>query len=99
MTTRYIAKCRCGTVTSTIASNVGRANAEMGALFDDAKGESGVFGALAMRCRVCGAARRAVAVVGKVSPRHVCNAKCLSSTSGKCECSCGGKNHGAAYAA
>ena len=49
-TTRYIAKCRCGAHTSTLATNVGRADADMGALFYDAKGESGVYGALAMRC-------------------------------------------------
>ena len=100
MTTRYIAKCRtCNTHTSTLASNVNRANAEMGALFYDEKGESGVFGALVMACRSCGRARRAAPVVGKVSTKHQCNAKCLASTSGKCECSCGGKNHGASYAA
>ena len=98
-TTRYIAKCNCGTVTSTLAANVGYANADMGALFTDTKGETGVYGDLAMRCRGCGKARRVVAVIGKISPKHVCNAKCLSSTSGKCECSCGGKNHGASYAA
>lgn len=98
-TTRYIAKCRCGAHTSTLAMNVGRADADMGALFVDDRGESGVFGALAMRCRSCGAARRAVPVVGKVSKRHVCNAKCLASTSHACECSCGGKNHGASFAA
>jgi hypothetical protein len=28
---------------------------------------------------------------------HKCNAKCLASTSGICECSCGGANHGASY--
>ena len=28
---------------------------------------------------------------------HKCNVKCLASTSGVCECSCGGKNHGAAH--
>jgi hypothetical protein len=98
--TRYIAKCKaCNCVTSTLASNVNRADADMGALFVDDKGESGAYGNLAMRCRACGAARKAVAVLGKFSAKHVCNAKCLASTSGKCECSCGGKNHGASYAA
>lgn len=28
---------------------------------------------------------------------HVCNAKCMSSTGPVCECSCGGKNHGAGH--
>ena len=26
---------------------------------------------------------------------HVCNAKCMNATGKSCECSCGGKNHGA----
>lgn len=30
--------------------------------------------------------------------KHTCDARCLSSISGKCECACGGKNHGGAYA-
>lgn len=30
---------------------------------------------------------------------HECNAKCMSSTGFVCECSCGGKNHGASHAA
>ena len=30
---------------------------------------------------------------------HVCDARCMGSTSGKCECACGGKNHGSAYTA
>lgn len=33
-------------------------------------------------------------VVGTVNEAHVCNAKCMSSTSGVCSCSCGGANHG-----
>jgi len=37
-------------------------------------------------------------VVGRVS-EHKCGAKCLASTSGVCECSCGGRNHGAGHAA
>lgn len=28
---------------------------------------------------------------------HKCNVKCLASTSGVCECACGGKNHGASH--
>jgi len=33
-------------------------------------------------------------VAGTVT-EHVCNAKCMASTGHVCECSCGGKNHGA----
>jgi hypothetical protein len=96
-TTRYIAKCKCGTHTSTLATNVGRADADMGALFTDTRGETGVFGALAIRCRGCGSARKANAVIGKISAKHICSEKCLTSTGFQCQCSCGGKNHGAAF--
>lgn len=33
-------------------------------------------------------------VKGVYNEKHACNAKCMSSTSGVCSCSCGGKNHG-----
>jgi hypothetical protein len=69
----------------------------MGAMFYDEKGESGVYGNLVIRCRKCNKARRAGSVKGKYSARHECNAKCLASTGTACECSCGGKNHGASY--
>lgn len=48
-------------------------------------------------CRGCGRNRSAVLVRGKFSPHHKCNAKCLASKGPSCECSCGGKNHGASY--
>lgn len=99
-TARYLAKCKaCNCVTSTLATNVGRRDADMGGLFYDEKGESGVFGNLVIRCRSCGKARRAVMVKGKFSAKHDCNAKCLASIGPSCECSCGGKNHGANHAA
>lgn len=50
-------------------------------------------------CRGCGMNRSAVLVRGKFSAKHVCNAKCLASKGPACECSCGGKNHGASYGA
>lgn len=33
-------------------------------------------------------------VQGTYNEKHICNAKCMSATSGVCSCSCGGKNHG-----
>lgn len=99
-TTRYMAKCKaCNCVTSTLATHEGHGFFDMGAMFYDEKGESGVFGNLVIRCRKCSKARRAVSVRGKFSAKHECNAKCLASTGPTCECSCGGKNHGASYAA
>lgn len=46
-------------------------------------------------CAACGRAVRWVAVMGRVS-EAVCNSKCMGAISGACDCSCGGKNHGAA---
>src|SRR5262245_49924333 len=57
-------------------------------------------GMTALLCRGgCGKAKFAHAVRGKYSAKHPCNARCLTSTGPQCECSCGGKNHGANYAA
>jgi len=100
-TSRYIAKCKaCNCATSTLATTVAAGSfVDMGRMFYDEKGESGVYGNPVIRCCKCNKARRATQVVGKFSAKHECNAKCLASTSGKCECSCGGKNHGASYAA
>jgi hypothetical protein len=98
-TTRYIAKCKCGAYTSTLATNVGRADADMGALFIDTRGETGVFDTLALRCRACGSARKPMPVAGKFSAKHICSEKCVSSHGTVCNCSCGGKNHGASFAA
>lgn len=46
----------------------------------------------------CGRSNSWVTVSGKVSDKHQCGAKCLNSTGTTCECSCGGKNHGAGHA-
>lgn len=34
---------------------------------------------------------------GVVSDKHVCDARCINAIGPNCECSCGGKNHGAGY--
>lgn len=33
----------------------------------------------------------------KTPSQHVCNAKCMGAIGPSCECSCGGKNHGAGF--
>jgi hypothetical protein len=47
----------------------------------------------------CDCGRRMVwtALKAKFSAVHVCGAKCLASKGPSCECSCGGKNHGAGH--
>jgi hypothetical protein len=47
-------------------------------------------------CPSCGEPVRGKLVVGKFNPAKVCNSKCMGATSGACECSCAGRNHGAA---
>ena len=44
-----------------------------------------------------GRVRGGEAIRGRVTA-HECNAKCLNSKGHICECSCGGKNHGAGVA-
>jgi hypothetical protein len=49
-------------------------------------------------CPVCGywhMAKRAIERPGSVS-NHKCDGRCLSAKGHKCECECGGKNHGRA---
>lgn len=51
---------------------------------------------LMYRC-ACGKDVYAAAVLGKHNPGKVCNTKCQASIGHQCECSCGGKNHGAGH--
>lgn len=53
-------------------------------------------GGFRTRCG-CGNGITVRSVEGKFTA-HVCNAKCMGSTGPACECSCGGKNHGRAFA-
>lgn len=55
-------------------------------------------GSLVCSCRGCGKAMWISPVQGTLNVSHECNAKCLSSHGFVCECSCGGKNHGASHA-
>jgi hypothetical protein len=57
----------------------------------------GISGGFCLLCRGCNKAKGAKLVKGKCSEKHVCAAKCMSSHGTICECSCAGKNHGAAY--
>lgn len=47
------------------------------------------------KCPDCQREPKKINVVKGVKTEHKCGAKCRSSKSGKCECSCGGVNHGA----
>jgi hypothetical protein len=48
-------------------------------------------------CPICGGVHTAQRKVERKSnpSNHKCDARCLNAKGFKCECSCGGKNHGA----
>jgi hypothetical protein len=56
-------------------------------------------GSTCLACRGCGKTMYASPVRGIYNPKRTCNAKCMSSHGPVCECSCGGKNHGASFSA
>lgn len=94
--TRYIsAKCRdCGVRTSALLTERNPArDAIAGPVF------FGHWGGICVSCRGCGKQLNATMVRGKFSSVHTCGAKCLASKGPTCECSCGGKNHGAGHEA
>lgn len=97
-TTRYIAKCKtCNLVTSAL-----HAGSPVEQKSHDVMDLGVVFyhhwtSGICLVCRGCGMARYAKSVRGKFSAKHVCSAKCMSSTGTLCECSCAGKNHGASF--
>ncbi len=98
--TRYITRkdCPCG-AGRTSALLVGRNVAQSAAEGPVFIGNSGAcLNDFCIACRGCGRNRGAKMVQGKFSTKHVCGAKCLASTGPSCECSCGGKNHGAGHA-
>ncbi len=94
---RFLGKCRCcKRALSALVTEIVDYGHSYGLTETAAIGYCN--GLLEFPCNNCGAVSHVRAVAGKISPRHVCNARCLASTSGVCECSCGGKNHGASYA-
>ena len=101
--TLYLAKCKaCGTSTSALVTAEQFRAVQLHACWPEThpKAATPLFsknGSLMLDCRVCGQRRFAKPVVGKTSHKHQCGAKCMASKGPSCECSCGGKNHGASY--
>jgi len=52
-------------------------------------------------CKECGyqGPWRLSRIAGTHNPEVACNARCMGATGPSCDCSCGGRNHGARYAA
>lgn len=105
--TRYnTRKCKaCGSFTSALVTAEEFRAIQMRAAFPKTqpRASSALYthasGSLVIDCRGCGKALYAFEVRGKFSAKHECSAKCLESHGFLCECSCGGKNHGAAHSA
>lgn len=104
---RYICKrChKCGETTSLFVVSVNyrlKVSTVRGFLpvceLDGAGAAAYENGRVLTSCRGCGAPVWAARVIGKVSLVHECGARCLTSKGPSCECSCGGRNHGAGYA-
>lgn len=73
-----------------ISRGFGRSAVSVQYRFDDAGREI-----LPYQDAVCSCGRRAVGnLVRGVKTSHPCDDRCTSARGSKCECSCGGKNHG-----
>lgn len=93
---RFVGRCKCGTGLSILATSfVDTASFRFWLVSENVAHEYD-NGAALIPCG-CGRRMRVYQVRGKFSAKHVCNAKCLASKTGVCECSCGGKNHGASW--
>lgn len=95
---RYVAKCKCGKGVSCLATRfVDTANGKFWIGNDTVTHAYDMTHGCAIIPCECGSHRYAWKVKGTYSATHKCNAKCLASKSGVCECSCGGHNHGASW--
>lgn len=95
MATRYITKhaCKgCGFRTSVLHSGQVDIKPLDGVVYSHS------MGSLVVNCRGCHKPMYVNAVRSKFSAKRVCSDRCESSHGTICECSCGGKNHGAAFA-
>lgn len=99
---RFNGKCKgCGAGYSMMAApgwkNTGAGGYGHTIIVDAAGTEYDSDGYRAIVACACGRKFWAAPVSGKFKARVKCNAKCLESTGHVCECSCGGKNHGAGH--
>ena len=102
---RYNGKCKCGAKFSILASEVSFIGPEkwIGDRGVELSATNGYnyplyCGAAIYTCPGCKMLRYARPVLGKFRAEKKCNALCLSAIGHSCECSCGGKNHGAGHA-
>lgn len=99
---RYNARCRrCNLAGSALLRKVKLDMRPFNAFEDNAGDIISPFGmdyyAAEWTCPGCGAPKAAAPVQGVFKAHIQCDARCESATGHKCECSCGGMNHGAAH--
>jgi len=98
-----ILRCRTCKATARVNSTDpnGRDVADAAFALLAAHGGSPMFGASRSLPNLFCCGRRVVQtfVRGTMKPEHKCDGRCLASHGPVCECACGGKNHGASYAA
>ena len=112
--TRYnTTRCQCGAITSTLAGErIGSRRLDAGisagrqvvsgwvSVHASASGEVVVSnGSAVVKCRGCWRTHLASPVRGRYRADKRCDARCTSAIGHKCECQCGGKNHGAGHEA
>lgn len=96
---RCIGTCRaCGATTAAVVWRIARNNGRYltpaaDAFQDDARFDS--RRGIVAGCRGCGAQVVVGEVVGRVRPDVACDARCTGAKGRRCDCSCGGLNHGA----
>lgn len=96
---RFNGRCKCGKKFSVFVDILGYERKNGKEIFISSKNNfftrCRVSGDLIYECS-CGKKRKAKIVVGKYSEKILCDERCMSATGYKCECQCGGKNHGLA---
>lgn len=100
-TARFVGKCKCGKVCSVLSA-ARRYHRRLGFMYETSNGffgedDRGRTLSIWLTCQACPGWVRLWKVCGKYNPAKVCNARCMGATTGACECSCGGKNHGSSH--
>jgi hypothetical protein len=91
---RQIAKCCCGVIKSRMVTMT---TIRVYSLERIARPRTTERSTERYEICACGRQFGFASVVGRTTD-HECDARCMSATGHLCECSCGGANHGAAYA-
>jgi len=92
-------RCKCGVVTSAVVVGYGvsEGGTTISAVLENREHRDTDGFSPAIACRSCGKMRWAYAVRGIFRANVKCDARCTEAKGHNCECSCGGRNHGAGH--